>query len=270
VGAGLQTLTGAPRLLQAIANDDLIPILRIFKKVLPWNGEPTIALILTVILAEVGVLIASLDLVAPILSMFFLICYMFVNVACTLQSLLRAPNWRPRFRFYHWSTSLVGALLCIIIMFMISWYYALVAVIIALVLYKYIQFRGAEKEWGDGLRGLSLQAALYSLLHLEESPPHTKNWRPQLLVLVRADGNLMPTHPKLLSFASQLKASKGLMMIASALPGDFIENMAECVAAKQTLKRFVEDNKIEGFTKVITASSNIDGMSYLWVETISD
>ena len=35
----------------------------------------------------------------------------------------------------------------------------------------------AEKEWGDGLRGLSLQAARYSLLKLEEAPPHTKNWR---------------------------------------------------------------------------------------------
>ena len=59
----------APRLLQAIAKDDLIPFLRIFKKVLPLNGEPTLALILTVILAEAGVLIASLDEVAPILSM---------------------------------------------------------------------------------------------------------------------------------------------------------------------------------------------------------
>ena len=59
----------APRLLQAIANDNLIPFLKIFKKVSPWNSEPTFALILTALLAEVGVLIASLDLVAPILSM---------------------------------------------------------------------------------------------------------------------------------------------------------------------------------------------------------
>ena len=56
------------------------------------------------------------------------------------------------------------------------------------------------------MRGLSLQAARFSLLRLEENPPHTKNWRPQLLVLVRLDENLIPTHPKLLSFASQLKA----------------------------------------------------------------
>lgn len=56
------------------------------------------------------------------------------------------------------------------------------------------------------MRGLSLQAARYSLLKLEEAPPHTKNWRPQLLVLVRLNSDLIPTHPKLLSLASQLKA----------------------------------------------------------------
>lgn len=29
-------------------------------------------------------------------------CYMFVNLACAVQTLLRTPNWRPRFRYYHW------------------------------------------------------------------------------------------------------------------------------------------------------------------------
>lgn len=38
-------------------------------------------------------------------------------------------------------------------------------------------FCRAEKEWGDGIRGLSLSAARYALLRLEEGPPHTKNWR---------------------------------------------------------------------------------------------
>lgn len=33
---------------------------------------------------------------------FFLMCYMFVNLACAVQTLLRTPNWRPRFRYYHW------------------------------------------------------------------------------------------------------------------------------------------------------------------------
>lgn len=68
IGAGLQSLTGAPRLLQAIANDNLLSFLSFFKRT-GLNGEPSFALLLTVLLAEVGVLIASLDLVAPILTM---------------------------------------------------------------------------------------------------------------------------------------------------------------------------------------------------------
>src|SRR4029434_8031655 len=32
-------------------------------------------------------------------------CYLFVNLACALQTLLRTPNWRPRFSYYHWCTS---------------------------------------------------------------------------------------------------------------------------------------------------------------------
>ena len=54
----------------------------------------------------------------------------------------------------------------------------------------------AEKEWGDGVSGLSLQAARYSLLQLEEKPLHTKNWRPQMLILVKLKDNLILSHPK--------------------------------------------------------------------------
>lgn len=46
VGAGLQSLTGAPRLMQAIASDNLIPCLSFFG-VSSSRGEPLRALILT-------------------------------------------------------------------------------------------------------------------------------------------------------------------------------------------------------------------------------
>lgn len=64
----------------------------------------------------------------------------------------------------------------------------------------------AEKEWGDGIRGLALSAARFSLLRLEEGPPHTKNWRPQILILVKLTPDLLPKYKKLFSFAAQLKA----------------------------------------------------------------
>jgi len=38
-------------------------------------------------------------------------------------------------------------------MFISAWYFALIAIFIGAAVYKYIEFAGAEKEWGDGLGG---------------------------------------------------------------------------------------------------------------------
>ncbi|XP_071973870.1 solute carrier family 12 member 4 isoform X3 [Engystomops pustulosus] len=261
-GAGLQSLTGAPRLLQAIAKDNIIPFLRVFGHG-KENGEPTWALLLTALIAELGILIASLDMVAPILSMFFLMCYLFVNLACAVQTLLRTPNWRPRFKFYHWLLSFLGMSICLALMFISSWYYALVAMLIAGIIYKYIEYQGAEKEWGDGIRGLSLSAARYALLRLEEGPPHTKNWRPQLLVLLKLDEDLHVKYPRLLTFASQLKAGKGLTIIGTAIQGNFLDSYGELQAAEQTIKNMMEIEKVKGFCQVVVSNGIKEGISHL-------
>ncbi|KAM4720919.1 solute carrier family 12 member 4 isoform 1-T1 [Rhinophrynus dorsalis] len=261
-GAGLQSLTGAPRLLQAIAKDNIIPFLQVFGHG-KANGEPTWALLLTAFIAELGILIASLDMVAPILSMFFLMCYLFVNLACAVQTLLRTPNWRPRFKYYHWALSFLGMTICLALMFISSWYYALVAMTIAGMIYKYIEYQGAEKEWGDGIRGLSLSAARYALLRLEEGPPHTKNWRPQLLVLLKMDEDLHIKYPRLLTFSSQLKAGKGLTIIGTAIQGNFLESYGEVQAAEQTIKNMMEIEKVKGFCQVVVSTKVRDGISHL-------
>uniref|UniRef100_A0A3P8R0X3 Solute carrier family 12 member 6 n=1 Tax=Astatotilapia calliptera TaxID=8154 RepID=A0A3P8R0X3_ASTCA len=261
-GAGLQSLTGAPRLLQAIAKDNIIPFLRVFGHG-KANGEPTWALLLTALIAELGVLIASLDMVAPILTMFFLMCYLFVNLACALQTLLRTPNWRPRFSYYHWSLSFLGMTFCLALMFISSWYYAIVAMVIAGMIYKYIEYQGAEKEWGDGIRGLSLSAARYALLRLEEGPPHTKNWRPQLLVLLKLDEDAHVKSPRLLTFASQLKAGKGLTIVGTVVPGNYLQSYGEALAAEQTLKHLMDKERVKGFCQCIVAQKPRDGISHM-------
>ncbi|XP_026992859.1 solute carrier family 12 member 4 isoform X2 [Tachysurus fulvidraco] len=262
VGAGLQSLTGAPRLLQAIAKDNIIPFLRVFGHG-KANGEPTWALLLTALIAELGILIASLDMVAPILSMFFLMCYLFVNLACAVQTLLRTPNWRPRFKYYHWALSFLGMSMCLALMFISSWYYAIVAMCIAGMIYKYIEYQGAEKEWGDGIRGLSLSAARYALLRLEAGPPHTKNWRPQLLVLLKLDEDLHVKYPRMLTFASQLKAGKGLTIVGSVIQGNFLDSYGEAQASEQTIKNMMEIEKVKGFCQVVIASKVREGIAHL-------
>ncbi|KAJ8918735.1 hypothetical protein NQ315_015055 [Exocentrus adspersus] len=272
LGAGLQSLTGAPRLLQAIAKDGIIPFLSPFA-VSSSRGEPTRALILTLLICQCGILLGNVDVLAPLLSMFFLMCYGFVNLACALQTLLRSPNWRPRFKYYHWSLSFIGLSLCIAVMFMTSWYLALLAMAMAGIIYKYIEYRGAEKEWGDGIRGLALSAARYSLLRLEEGPPHTKNWRPQILILVKLTSDLLPKYRKLFSFAAQLKAAattpranfpgKGLTICASVIGGDFTRSCGEAMAAKQSLSKTMEEERVKGFAETLVTRDITEGLSNL-------
>ncbi|KAG3266930.1 solute carrier family 12 member 7 [Ictidomys tridecemlineatus] len=227
-GAGLQSLTGAPRLLQAIARDGIVPFLQVFGHG-KANGEPTWALLLTTLICEMGILIASLDSVAPILSMFFLMCYMFVNLACAVQTLLRTPNWRPRFKYYHWTLSFLGMSLCLALMFICSWYYALFAMLIAGCIYKYIEYRG---------------------------------W-PQVLVMLNLDAQRCVKHPRLLSFASQLKAGKGLTIVGSVLEGTYLDQHLEAQQAEENIRFLMGLEKTKGFCQLVVSSNLRDGMSHL-------
>lgn len=69
-------------------------------------------------------------------------CYGFVNMACALQTLLKSPSWRPRYKYYHWSLSILGLSLCVTIMFIVKWYYAILSVGLAFCVYKYIEYKG--------------------------------------------------------------------------------------------------------------------------------
>lgn len=74
---------------------------------------------------------------------FFLMCYLFVNLICVLQTLLKTPNWRPRFKYYHWTLSVVGVGLNFALCIIAGWYYALSAFAVAAFIYKYIQYKGS-------------------------------------------------------------------------------------------------------------------------------
>ena len=53
------------------------------------------------------------------------------------------------------------------------------------------------------------------------------------------------------------------MMVYSILEGKYPEITAECIAANQGLKRFSDENQVEGFCKVVAASTTMDGISHM-------
>ncbi|CAB1329291.1 unnamed protein product [Coregonus sp. 'balchen'] len=121
----------------------------------------------------------------------------------------------------------------------------------------------AEKEWGDGIRGISLSAARFALMRLEEGPPHTKNWRPQIMVLVSVDAEQNVEQPRLLSLTNQLKAGKGLTIVGTSVVGTFLNNHAEAQKTDQSLRKLMETEKVKGFSQVVISSNLRDGTSHL-------
>ncbi|CAM0943437.1 unnamed protein product [Alopecurus aequalis] len=257
LGAALQSLTGAPRLLAAIANDDILPVLNYFK--VSEGAEPHAATLFTALICIGCVIIGNLDLITPTITMFFLLCYAGVNLSCFLLDLLDAPSWRPRWKLHHWSFSLVGALLCVVIMFLISWSFTVISLALASLIYYYVSIKGKAGDWGDGFKSAYFQLALRSLRSLGANQVHPKNWYPIPLILCRPWGKLpenVPCHPKLADFANCMKKKgRGMSIFVSTIDGDYHELAEDAKTACHQLEAYIEYKRCEGVAEIIVAPS---------------
>ncbi|XP_026428398.1 cation-chloride cotransporter 1-like [Papaver somniferum] len=261
LGAALQSLTGAPRLLAAIANDDILPVLNYFK--VADGGEPHLATLFTAFICMICVVMGNLDLITPTITMFFLLCYAGVNLSCFLLDLLDAPSWRPRWKFHHWSLSLVGASLCIVIMFLISWSFTVVSLALVSLIYYYVSLKGKAGDWGDGFKSAYFQLALRSLRSLGANNVHPKNWYPIPLIFCRPWGKLpenVPCHPKLADFANCMKKKgRGMSIFVSILDGDYHDCAEDAKTACRQLSTYIEYKRCEGVAEIIVAPNMSDG-----------
>ncbi|PON54740.1 SLC12A transporter family [Parasponia andersonii] len=261
LGAALQSLTGAPRLLAAIANDDILPVLNYFK--VAEGNEPHIATLFTAFLCIGCVIIGNLDLITPTITMFFLLCYAGVNLSCFLLDLLDAPSWRPRWKFHHWSLSLLGASLCIVIMFLISWSFTVVSLALASLIYYYVSIKGKAGDWGDGFKSAYFQLALRSLRSLGANQVHPKNWYPIPLIFCRPWGKLpenVPCHPKLADFANCMKKKgRGMSIFVSILDGDYHECAEDAKEATKQLATYIDYKRCEGVAEIVVAPNMSEG-----------
>uniref|UniRef100_A0A0E0M553 Amino acid permease/ SLC12A domain-containing protein n=1 Tax=Oryza punctata TaxID=4537 RepID=A0A0E0M553_ORYPU len=237
LGAALQRLTVAPRLLAAIANDDILPVLNYLK--VSEGAEPHSATLFTAFICICCVVIGNLDLITPTITMFFLLCYAGVNLSRFLLDLLDAPSWRPHWKFHHWSLSLVGALLCVVIMFFISWSFTVVSLALASLIYYYVSLKGKAGDWGDGFKSAYFQLALRSLRSLGEN---------------------VPCHPKLADFANCMKKKgRGMSIFASIIDSDYHELAEDAKTACRQLDTYIEYKRCEGVAEIIVAPSMSEG-----------
>ncbi|MEM8805723.1 MAG: amino acid permease, partial [Cyanobacteria bacterium P01_G01_bin.38] len=182
LSSAIGSILGAPRILQALARDGILP------KRLRWLGqgegpsdEPKLGTLFTLGIALAVVGLGDLNLIAPVLSMFFLTTYMVLNVAAGIEAFLQSPSYRPTFKV-PWYVSILGALGCIVVMFLINAVATVMAALIVLGVYLWLERQEIRTTWGDVRQGIWLSLLRVGLFNIDDSPD-PKNWRPHLLVL---------------------------------------------------------------------------------------
>ena len=256
LSSAIGSLLGAPRILQALARDHIFSFLNLFAKGAPKGNEPRRALCLTFGITIATLLYAgndagggALNTVAALITMFFLYTYGIINVAAFVESVTANPSFRPRFRYFHWSAALVGALGCGATTMMINPQAALIAVVIIGAIFFYVSRRVLSMAFGDARRGFHYRRVRNELLRLAARPADSKNWRPTVLVL---SGN-PETRLALVRYALWLASQRGLVTLAEVFTGN-LEDMAQLrEAALKRLQAFIEEHEVAAFPEVVVA-----------------
>ncbi|KAM3821716.1 solute carrier family 12 member 3-like [Vipera latastei] len=183
LSSALACLVSAPKVFQCLCQDNLYPLIGFFAKGYGKNKEPLRAYALTFILAIAFILIAELNTIAPIISNFFLCSYALINFSCFHATITNSPGWRPSFRYFNKWTALFGSIVSVVIMFLLTWWAALIVVGVIIVSLAYVTYKKPEVNWGSSVQAGTYNMALSNAMNLTNVEDHVKNFRPQCLVL---------------------------------------------------------------------------------------
>uniref|UniRef100_A0A4W6EJ83 Solute carrier family 12 member 10, tandem duplicate 1 n=1 Tax=Lates calcarifer TaxID=8187 RepID=A0A4W6EJ83_LATCA len=183
LSSALGFLVSAPKVFQCLCRDNLYPYIGFFAKGYGKNDEPLRAYLLCYIIAAAFILIGKLNTIAALISNFFLCSYCLINFSCFHASITNSPGWRPSFHYYSKWTALFGAVISVVLMFMLTWWAALVTFSIIIFLFGYVNYNKPKVNWGSSVQAGTYNMALSYSVSLSGVEDHVKNFRPQCLVL---------------------------------------------------------------------------------------
>ncbi len=178
----------APRTLQAIAYDRTFPARRLnafFARGRGKDREPRNASLISFIIALGFILVGSVNSVAEIISMFFLITYGTLCLSSFLNHFGSPPSYRPRFRS-RWYISLAGFVLSMWVMFMINPVYTVISYIFILLVYLLVEHTNKEKKGLVNIfRGALFQLNRHLQVFIQKNQANIEagEWRPAVICI---------------------------------------------------------------------------------------
>ena len=191
ISSAIGSVMVAPRTLQALSYDNLFPLPRVnrfLSKGKKADNEPFNASLITVLIAFVFVTVGNINMVAEIISMFFMVTYGALCLISFLNHWGSDPSYRPTFRS-RWYISLVGFLMSVWLMFKINWIYAFVAIAAMILIYMIISRYHKERRGLQSIfRGAIIQLNRRLQVYLQKSTRIKKSeeWRPAAVCISSA------------------------------------------------------------------------------------
>uniref|UniRef100_A0A8U8B261 Solute carrier family 12 member 3 n=1 Tax=Geospiza parvula TaxID=87175 RepID=A0A8U8B261_GEOPR len=258
-GFALACLVSAPKVFQCLCKDQLYPLIGFFGKGYGRNSEPIRGYMLTYVIAVGFILIAELNAIAPIISNFFLCSYALINFSCFHASITNSPGWRPSFRYYSKWAALFGAAVSVVIMFLLTWWAALIAFGIVIFLLGYVLYKKPDVNWGSSMQASSYNMALNYSVGLSEVDEHIKNYRPQCLVLTGPPN----FRPALVDFVGTFTKNLSLMLCGNVLIGPRKQTMPESRLMADGHTKWLMKRKIKAFYTDVVAEDLRSGVQML-------
>ncbi len=185
ISSALGSVLVAPRTLQALGTDRSLPgkkLNYIFSRGKSETNEPYNASLITCIIAMIFVVMGSLDSVAQVITMFFMVSYSSLCLISFLNHFGSDPSYRPMFKS-RWYISLSGFLISIWLMLMINITAAIVAFIVISLLYVNISNHHKERKGLEVIfQGAFFQLARKIQVYLQKSEKKQgASWRPSVV-----------------------------------------------------------------------------------------
>lgn len=214
ISAAMSNLIGASRVLYALSKDNLFGGVLALAKKTSRSGNPWVSVLISWFLVQMVLFAGKLNTIAGVVTIFFLLVYAAVNLACLALEWASAPNFRPSFRCFTWHTCTLGILGCLVMMFLINAIYAFTSIAFMLMLLLLIHNFGPISEWGYISQALIFHQVRKYLLKLDVRKDHVKFWRPQILLMVENPRRSVG----LMTFINDLKKS-GLYVLGHVTMG---------------------------------------------------
>lgn len=248
LSSALASFLGAPRILQAMARDQVLPVLQPFAAGSGPSANPRRAVLLAGAIALSVVLAGSLNAVAALVSMWFLLSYGLLNYATWYEAQAASPAFRPSFRLFSRRVSLAGAIGCLAIMAALNLLAALGAAAVVFAVYHYVRLRAVPARWADSRRSFHLQRVRGHLLAADAEPVRARDWRPQLLVF----SDDRERRARLLQFAQWVEGGAGLVSVVRVLETHGPQAIDQRARAEEELREELKGSGSAAFPLVVS------------------